>query len=144
MVEIRAMAVSDYRAVFLLFSETPGVTVRDADSYESIVQYLERNPGLSFVAADRGCIVGCVLCGHDGRRGYLHHLVVSSPYRGKGIAKLLVSHCVEALGQLGIKKSHVDVLVTNSGARTFWSKIGWHQRDDIFRYSFISSGEGDA
>lgn len=144
MVEIRAMIISDYQAVFQLFSETPGVTVRDADSYEAIAKFLERNPGLSFVAGDQGYVVGCVFCGYDGRRGSLHHLVVRSPYRGKGVAKLLVSHCVEALGQLGINKSHVDVLVTNSGAQAFWSKIGWHQRNDIFRYSFISSGGCDA
>ena len=144
MFEFRPMSLSDYEAVYTLFSKTPGVTVRDADSYETTRKYLERNPGLSFVATRGSGVVGCILCGHDGRRGYLQHLVVSEAYRGLGIATTLVSRCVEALEQLGIKKSHVDVLVTNTGAQVFWSRLGWEQRQDIYRYSFISTGGPDA
>lgn len=136
--------MADYHDVFQLFSQTPGVTVRDADSAAATARYLERNPDLSFVAISEGGLVGCVLCGHDGRRGYLHHLVVRSPYRGKGIGRELVARCVQALGLLGISKSHVEVLVTNPAAQTFWAKIGWQQRDDLVRYSSISTGGANA
>jgi ribosomal protein S18 acetylase RimI-like enzyme len=144
MIEIRTMSISDYEAVFRLFSETPGIAVRDADSHESTRRYLERNPGLSFVATDRGRVVGCILCGHDGRRGYLQHLVVSPPFRRQRIAERLVSQCVEALRRLGIKKSHVDVMVGNPDGQAFWEGMGWQKRDDLLRYSHISEGGPDA
>lgn len=143
-VSFRPMKISDYESVYRLFSETPGVTVRDADSLEATSRYLQRNPGLSFVALSDGNVIGCILCGHDGRRGYLQHLVVLPESRGQGVAKELVGRCLEELLSLGINKSHVDVLVSNSGAQGFWSAQGWQKRDDIYRFSFISAGGADA
>jgi len=65
MFAIRAMTVEDYDAVIELMKQTPGVTLRDADSRDANRRYLERNPGLSFVAAIDGAIVGSVMSGHD-------------------------------------------------------------------------------
>ena len=50
MVNIREMAISDYDSVIALWCQTEGMSIRDADSKESIGNYLDRNPGLSFVA----------------------------------------------------------------------------------------------
>lgn len=144
MIEIRPLKITDYETLLQLFTETQGIVVRNADSLASTARYLERNPGLSFVAVDQDRIVGCILSGHDGRRGYLQHLVVSAPYRGKGIARRLVASCLDALSRLGINKSHVEVLVTNTAAQAFWKHIGWHQSEDILRYSIISSGDDNA
>ena len=143
MVDIRNMEISDYRAVFDLFSKTPGVTVREADSPEATARYLARNPGLSFVAADGDRVVGCLFGGHDGRRGYLQHLVVDTDFRGQGIARLLVARCIGVLEKAGIRKSHVDVLITNADAQSFWAKLGWQKRDDITRFSFINAENPD-
>jgi ribosomal protein S18 acetylase RimI-like enzyme len=70
---IRPMTMADYDAVIGLLKQTPGVSLRDADLRESTERYLLRNPGLRFVAedAETGSVVGCILSGHDGRRGYL-------------------------------------------------------------------------
>ncbi|WP_235212631.1 MULTISPECIES: GNAT family N-acetyltransferase [Burkholderia] len=138
------MTIEDYDAVLDLMRQTPGVTVRDADSREATGRYLERNPGLSFVAVLDGAIVGCVMAGHDGRRGYLQHLVVLPAHRRKGIANQLVEHCLVGLEALGIVKSHVDVLKTNDIAHAYWSGRGWGKRTDIDRYSFIRSGGSNA
>ena len=70
-VNIREMAISDYDSVIALWCQTEGMSIRDADSKESIASYLERNPGLSFVAESNNEIIGAVLVGTDGRRGYL-------------------------------------------------------------------------
>ena len=123
---------------------SPGVCVRDADSRESVAFYLARNPGLSFVAEQDGLIIGCAMCGHDGRRGYLQHVVVEPAYRGRGIAATLVDHCLDELAKIGIAKAHLDVLVTNDLANNYWKKRGWKRRDDIYRYSFIRSGNPNA
>ena len=76
-----------------------GVGLSDSDSKENIQLYLNRNPGLSLIAEQENELVGAILAGHDGRRGYLHHLAVSPDYRRQGIGKLLVNSCLKKLKQ---------------------------------------------
>ena len=78
------MPIADYDAVIELMQQTPGVSIRDADSHESTARYLERNPDLSFVCEVDRQLVGCVMFGHDGRRGHLQHLVVLPAYWRQG------------------------------------------------------------
>lgn len=137
---IRPMHIDDYDAVIALMQATPGVTVRDADSREMTQRYLARNPGLSFVAVAGGAVVGCLMAGHDGRRGYLQHLAVAPAFRRRGIAAALVEQCVSALAQEGIRKSHIDILKTNDSGKAFWERQGWVRRTDIDRYSYIRGG----
>ena len=142
MISIRPMTMDDYDAVIRLMKATPGVSFRDADSREATTRYLERNPGLSFVAESDGRLVGCVMCGHDGRRGYLQHLVVASERRRQGIANELVGSCLTQLERLGIVKSHVDVFRNNGLAQAYWESQGWKLRTDTHRYSYIrNAGE---
>ena len=141
---VRRMTIADYGQLMALMSQTPGVSLRDADSKESTQRYLLRNPGLSFVAEDATAMVGCVMSGHDGRRGYLQHLVVLPAYRNRGIASALVEHCLAGLEQLGIQKSHIDVLQTNEEAQRYWQARGWKLRTDICRYSFVRLGGDNA
>jgi ribosomal protein S18 acetylase RimI-like enzyme len=140
MYAIRPMTISDYDAVIELMSATPGVSLRDADSRESTGRYLDRNPGLSFVAEIDDRIVGCVMCGHDGRRGYLQHLLILPGHRRKGIGKALVDRSLTKLEALGIRKSHIDVFKTNKLGASFWQAMGWKLRADINRYSVIRNG----
>lgn len=136
---VRTMTIADYAGVIDLMKQTPGVSLRDADSQQSTERYLARNPDLSFVAEIEGHLVGCVMCGHDGRRGYLQHLIVLPGYRRKGIANDLVECCLTQLESLGIVKSHVDVFKSNDLAQTYWASMGWILRTDIHRYSFVRS-----
>jgi len=142
--KIREMTLEDYDAVMGLLKATSGVRLRDADSWEATQRYLERNPGLSFVALAEGEVVGCVMCGHDGRRGYLQHLAVSERFRGRGIGSVLVEASLAKLQGLGILKTHIDVMVENRDAVAFWSRRGWKQRDDIFRFSFVKGDDANA
>lgn len=144
MFTIIPMQLSDYDAVMALMQQTPGVSLRAADSRDATARYLDRNPGLSFVAVVDSVIVGCIMSGHDDRRGYLQHLLVLPAHRRQGIARSLVEHCVAVLAALGIDKSHVDVLKTNTVAQAWWQQAGWTRRDDIERYSLICSGVSNA
>ena len=141
---IREVTIADFDAVISLMQRTPGITVRDADSRESTERYLARNPGLSFVAEFAGVIVGCVMCGHDGRRGYLQHLIVEPEFRNRGIGRRLWRRCLDELEKLGIQKTHLDVLAGNELANRYWGNAGWARRDDIHRYSFNRSGNRNA
>ncbi|CAH0292590.1 MULTISPECIES: GNAT family N-acetyltransferase [unclassified Pseudomonas] len=144
MFSIRAMTLDDYDTVIELMRATPGISLRDADSRESTARYLARNPGMSFVAEIGGVLCGCVMSGHDGRRGYLQHLLVLPEYRRQGIAKALVGRCLTSLEAAGIDKCHLDVFKSNLAAARYWQSQGWQLRSDIDRYSFTRSGNDNA
>jgi putative acetyltransferase len=95
--DIFEFAITDYQNVISLWKNCEGIGLSRADSKDSMEAYLKRNPGMSFVAIYQNEIIGAVLCGHDGRRGYLHHLAVHPDYRKQGIGRSLVAKCVAAL-----------------------------------------------
>ena len=129
MIEIRAMTIADYDDALALWQAIEGLGLSAADSREAITRYLARNPGLSFVAhADTGELVGAVLCGHDGRRGYLHHLAVRPDCRGHGLGRDLAGHCLAALRAEGIDKCHLFVKRSNTAGQAFWQQTGWTER----------------
>lgn len=136
---IRPMTIEDYDAVIRLWLQTEGMSVRDADSRENIALYLDRNPDLSFVAISEGNIIGAVLVGTDGRRGYLQHLAVLPQFRGQRIGYQLISQSINALANIGIPKTHLFVYDDNLNAQKFYEKLGWFPRDNIRMYSYNSS-----
>jgi N-acetylglutamate synthase len=95
------------------------------------------------VARADGRIVGCVMSGHDGRRGYLQHLAVDPACRLKEIGQALVQRCLDGLKMAGIEKTRLDVLVENGPAHRYWTRLGWKKRDDIVRYSFTNSADAN-
>jgi ribosomal protein S18 acetylase RimI-like enzyme len=128
---IREMRMGDYSQVRELWKEAQGIEVTSVDSPNSIQRFLERNPGLSFVALDGDQIVGAVLCGHDGRRGYIDHLAVKPSHRMQGIGRSLVNRCVFNLMQKGIRRWHLFVQEDNQPAIAFWRKLGWAARVEL-------------
>ncbi|AIQ50418.1 GNAT family N-acetyltransferase [Paenibacillus sp. FSL R7-0331] len=132
----RAMIAEDYDAAGRLWENTAGMGLSSADSREGILQFLGRNPGLSQVCeAEDGTLAGTVLCGHDGRRGYMYHVAVSAACRGKGAGREMVSRALSALRDAGIAKCHLMVIEGNGLGRSFWSGTGWEERDGIVLFS---------
>jgi ribosomal protein S18 acetylase RimI-like enzyme len=129
--EIRGMAPADYDRVFALWKRTEGMGLSQADSRENIERFLLRNPGLSFVAHLNGTIVGAVMSGHDGRRGFLYHLAVAPEHRLKGTGRLLVEACLKELAAQGMHKCHLFVYANNESGKKFWRRTGWTERTDI-------------
>lgn len=129
---VRRMTLRDYDAVAALWRSTPGIGLDDdSDSRPGIARYLRRNPGLSFVACRARTIVGAVLSGHDGRRGWLHHLAVSPSHRGQGLGKELVRRCLRALAARRIPKCNILLFVSNTSGKAFWQHNGWQVREDL-------------
>ena len=139
-IEIRELTIDDYQSVYQLWKETEGIGLSNADSKEGIRSFLERNPGLSYVALQENKIVGAALCGHDGRRGYIHHLAVAKTHRKQGIGKSLVGRCIYALMRIGISKCHLFVFDDNGDAIEFWNKIGWEKRVELTMMSQYLDG----
>ena len=96
-VTIREMMADDYEPAMILWTGSAGIGLSQdgTDSYEGIARYLARNPGCSFTAWINDQLVGAVLAGHDGRRGYLHHAAVHKDYQGQGIGRMLVDACLD-------------------------------------------------
>jgi ribosomal protein S18 acetylase RimI-like enzyme len=130
-ITIEEFTIEAYAQVYSLWENYDGIGLSGADSRAAIQKYLERNPGLSLIAYDDDSIVGSVLCGHDGRRGYIHHLAVRSDYRRQGIGRLLVEKSLAALQSCGIQKCHLFIFNNNTGGIEFWESIGWTYRLDI-------------
>jgi ribosomal protein S18 acetylase RimI-like enzyme len=132
---IREMTIDDYEQVYALWENSEGIGLSDADSKEGIKRFLKCNPMLSFVAFEGDQIVGAALCGHDGRRGYIHHLAVDKSHRRQGIGRSLVGRCMYALMRIGIGKCHLFVFGENREAIDFWETLGYSQRVELVMMS---------
>ncbi len=132
MIDIRVMSITDYDGVYNLWINTPGMGLNSTDdSREGIDKYLKRNPTSSFVAECDGTIIGVIMAGHDGRRGYIHHTAVLPAYRNQGIAKRLVDCAMSALDKEGINKVALVAFKKNDIGNGFWENIGFVDRDDL-------------
>ncbi len=130
--EIRQLTIDDYNAASTLWQNVPGVGLNNIDdSREGIERYLRRNPSTCFVAEANGTLAGCILAGHDGRRGYIYHLVVSQDYQRQGVGKTLVHAALDALMAEGIAKVALVVFASNDSGNRFWEEVGFTTRPDI-------------
>ena len=130
-IEIRDFTAADTPQALTLWQSCEGIGLSSADEPQRIAGYLARNPGMSFTAWDGETLVGAVLCGHDGRRGYLHHLAVDQVYRGQGIGRALVDRCHAALRAQDIDKVHIFVYRENETALSFWKGVNYVPRDTL-------------
>jgi ribosomal protein S18 acetylase RimI-like enzyme len=131
--EIVEMTGADYDEVLSLWGKSRGVGLGEADSQEGVELFLKRNPGLSLVSRDdTGALVGVVLCGHDGQRGYVHHLAVARPFRRTGLATQLLGACLESLRAAGIPECYAFVYSDNTRALNFFTKrLGWARLENV-------------
>ena len=127
---IRNMTMDDFEQVHKLWQITDGVQPHPIDNnYETMERYLKRNPASTFVAEDAGRIVGVILCGHDGRRGYIYQLAVAEDKRGHGLGTELVNRGIEALKTEGIGRVGLFVLKDKQITIDYWEKMGFEPKD---------------
>lgn len=143
-VEISPLRIEDYDDAIRLWRAMEGLQLRTVDSRDGIARYLERNPGCSFAARVHGVLAGTALCGHDGRRGYLHHLAVAPEHRRHGLATALVDRCLDALERRGIAKCLAFVIADNTSGFSFWTRAGWERREDLTVVSIIRGADPNA
>ncbi len=139
MINIRVMTIEDYDGIHDLWMKNHETNTNSTDdSREGIEKYLMRNPTTSFVAECSGKMIGTIMAGHDGRRGFFHHVFVSPDYRGKGIGKKLVDNAMSALEEEGINKVALVAFTDNDLGNRFWNKMEFKIREDLFyRNKFI-------
>ena len=131
-IHLRTMTVEDYGKVYALWMSCKNMGFNNLDdSEEGIRKFLQRNPATSFVAEAEDQIVGVVLAGHDGRRGYIYHMSVAEEYRGQKIATGLLRECLAALKAEGIHKVALLVFHRNEAGNAFWESQGFVVREDV-------------
>ena len=129
---IRPMTISDYESVYHLWLETPNMGLNNLDDGQAgFEKYMKRNPNTCFVATSGAEVIGVILCGHDGRRGYIHHTAVKKSSQKCGIGKALVKKALSALEQEGIHKAALVVFKENANGNSFWDKQGFILRNDL-------------
>lgn len=132
MITYRVMTKDDYDAVYRVWYSTPGMGLNTVDdSREGIEKYLKRNPTTCFIALCEDIVIGVILSGHDGRRGYIYHTAVLPEFRGNGIAKQLVNLAMAALEEEGIHKVALVAFEQNEIGNAFWEHIGFTAREDL-------------
>jgi RimJ/RimL family protein N-acetyltransferase len=138
---IRLFLPTDIAAARGLWQHSAGVGLSDADEPAELDRYLARNPGISLVATRGPALVATLLCGHDGRRGLIHHLVVAPDERRRGLARALLARGLAALRDAGIHKCHLMVFQHNAAALAFWQSVGARQRLELALWSLSTQAE---
>lgn len=135
-ITIRPMTMEDYDEVFAMWQITSKRALSSADGRQPMARYLQRNAGLSQVAVCGGKIVGTVLAGHDGRRGFIHHMAVLPDYRRRHIGHALAEKAIAGIEAEGIEKTHIFCYQNNETGQNFWRDFGFVKRDDVFVFSY--------
>lgn len=139
--EIKLMTIEDYDKVYQLWTNTQGMGMRSLDdSLEGIKKFLKRNPTTNYIAQVENKVIGVILCGHDGRRGYIYHTAVKIDYRGIGVGKDLVDVTLDALKKEGINKVALVAFGSNDLGNKFWQSLGFDKRNDLI-YRNLSINE---
>lgn len=126
------MQIEDFHQIQQLWLSTAGMGLNDIDdSYDGIKRYLMRNPNTCFVAKEKDEIIGTILCGHDGRRGYIYHTTIKKEKQHQGIATALVTQALEALKTEGICKVALVAFNDNRNGNAFWERLGFTKREDL-------------
>lgn len=115
MFKIRVMTIADYEDVYSVWISSKGMDLNNLDDSKiGIVRFIKRNPTTCFVATVENKIIGSVISGNDGRRGYIYHTAVLEKYRNMGVATALLNSSLNALKNENINKVALVVFVENS------------------------------
>ncbi|CUQ60233.1 MULTISPECIES: GNAT family N-acetyltransferase [Hungatella] len=130
--DIRIMEIDDYTAIYDLWMSCKGMGLNDIDdSKKGVERFLNRNPDTCFVAVENNALIGVIMAGNDGRRGFIYHTAVLPSYRHQGIATQLVDTAMTALENIGITKVALVVFDRNENGNSFWEAQGFTSRTDL-------------
>jgi ribosomal protein S18 acetylase RimI-like enzyme len=94
---------------------------------------------LFFVATEGNALVGTILAGYDGHRGWLYSVAVHPSHQGQGIGKALIAHAERALAQRGCMKINLQIVSSNESVSAFYKSIGYTVEPRISMGKLISA-----
>jgi ribosomal protein S18 acetylase RimI-like enzyme len=128
--KIREFKIDDYPIVRNLW-QAAGLILRPGDELEDVKLKLQRDPDLFLVAVQDDRIVGSIMGGWDGRRGWIYHLAVKPEHQRKGIGVGLVREVEKRLVAKGARKVNAQVYKWNERSSEFFEAIGYEAQLDL-------------
>jgi len=95
------------------------------DPDRDIDRKLTVQPELFVVGELAGVLVGSVMAGFDGHRGWMNYLCVDPDHTGRGYGRALVTHVEAALRALGCPKVNLQVRSSNAAVLAFYAGLGY-------------------
>ena len=134
--QIENFSIDLYDDVITLWKAV-NLSLGSSDTREEIERVLKRNPTLFLVGKIDEKIISAVFGGFDGRRGFVHHLAVHPKFQKQGYGKLMMNELMKRFKELDVHKVHLFIEIENEGVVDFYSKQGWHLRDDLKMMSYL-------
>ena len=129
--QIRLYDAADEQAVIALWKEVLPDSAPHNDPATAIRRKLAVERDLFFVAADAATVVGTVLGGYDGHRGWVYALAVTPAHQRQGIGTALVRCVEDALAGRGCLKVNLQVRASNAGVVAFYEKLGYEVEERV-------------
>src|SRR5262249_9733670 len=123
--DIRLFHETDESAVAALWKDVFAYREPRNDPVTVIRQKLACQRELFFVAVLDGAVVGTVMGGYDGHRGWVYSLAVRPEMRRRGIGAALMCHVERELARRGCPKVNLQVLASNAATVAFYQKVGY-------------------
>jgi ribosomal protein S18 acetylase RimI-like enzyme len=92
---------------------------------------LAAQPDLLIVAVEGDAVVGSILPGYDGHRGWLYAVAVLQSHRRQKIGTMLIREAEKRLQAMGCRKVNLQVRATNSEAAKFYERLGYAVEERI-------------
>ncbi len=128
--QIRPYEEPDITAVVNLWEQC-GLIVPENDPYLDIQRKIKFQPELFLIAQVDWQLIGTVMAGYEGHRGWLNRLAVDPDHRRKGYGRLLVEAAESRLTELGCPKVNLQLRGMNKPALAFYRAIGYVTEDRV-------------
>jgi ribosomal protein S18 acetylase RimI-like enzyme len=130
MVTIRPYLHADRDLVVDLWQRC-GLVRSNNDPFKDIARKLKVRPDLFLVALLDNTIVGTVMVGYEGHRGWINYLGVCPNHRRRGIARQMMDEAERLLRLEGCPKINLQVRTSNTEVLAFYRAIGYLPDDVV-------------
>lgn len=134
--KIENFTMESYETVINIWRKS-GISIGSSDTKEELERMLQRNPTLFLIGKINKRIIGVVMGGSDGRRGYIHHLAIDPDYQRRGYGKMILDRLIEKFRQMGVHKVHLFIEKYNIDVVKFYQNLGWEIREDLIMMSHV-------
>lgn len=134
--KIEKFTMESYEDIVELWRKS-GISVGSTDTRDEIERMLQRNPNLFLIGKVDNKVIGVVMGGFDGRRGYVHHLAIDPDYQRIGFGTMIMDDLIKRFRKIGVHKVHLFIEKYNKELVEFYMNLGWEIRDDLIMMSFV-------